>query len=155
MKEAEKLKYKLGLKNGRRRAGGLGLLSNEDLEIDLLSFSQNHIDVKVKDVLDDKEWRFIGFYGYLEDNKKFLSWKLLSLLKSQSDLPWLCGGDFNEILMDPEKRGGVERRSQMIQTFRDTLYECNFQDLDSLVILTLGRIEGREKTTFRKESTVT
>lgn len=46
------------------------------MEIELLSFSQYHIDVKVRDVLDDRVWRFTGFYGHPEENEKLLSWNL-------------------------------------------------------------------------------
>lgn len=120
IKEAERLNNKLGFKyalwvdccgDGRRRAGGLGLLWDEELVVDLLSYSLNHIDVKVK---------------------KILSWDLLTILKNHSDLPWLCGGDFNEILLDSEKSSGVDRRRQSIKLFRDTLNLCNFQDMGFL-----------------------
>lgn len=114
---------------GRRRAGGLGLLWNEEVEIQLLSYSINHIDVEVKDIFENKSWRFTGFYGNPEDDKKALSWNLLSILKNQSDLPWLCAGDFNEILMESEKMGGVGRRNQLIQNFRNILNFCNLHDL--------------------------
>lgn len=33
------------------------------------------------------------------------SWRLLRDLHAYIDLPWLCGGDFNEILFDEEKVG--------------------------------------------------
>lgn len=56
-----------------RRAGGLKLLWNEELEIELLSYSQNHIDVKVKDIAEDKSWRFTRFYGNPKEEKKALS----------------------------------------------------------------------------------
>lgn len=72
------------------------------MEIILLSFSQNHIDVKLTDVIENKLWRFICFYGHPEENKKFLLWNLMSMLKTQNDLPWLCAGNFNEILLDIE-----------------------------------------------------
>lgn len=136
--EAEKLNSKLGFKKavwvdccgmGKRRAGGLGLLWNVEVEIDLISYSLNHIDVKVQDVTEEKLWRFISFYGYPNETKKDLSWNLLTVLKHQNDLPWLYAGDFNEILMETEKKGGVERRGQRIQNFRDTLTLCNLNDL--------------------------
>lgn len=99
------------------------------MEIDLLSFSNNHIDLKLKEVIENKLWRFIGFYGYSEENKKTLSWNLMSLLKTHNNLPWLCVGDFNEILLDTEKKGSVDRRSHVVQNFIDVLNQCNFQDL--------------------------
>lgn len=80
--EAEKLNHKLGFKNavwlncsgeGRKRARRLGLLWDEEVELSLMYFLQNHIDAKVKDVVDNKEWRFTGFYGHLEENRKHLS----------------------------------------------------------------------------------
>lgn len=55
---------------GKRKAGGLGNLWGEDMESELLSFSQNHVDVKLNDIFANKLWRFTGFYGHLEENKK-------------------------------------------------------------------------------------
>lgn len=42
--------------DGRRRAGGLSLLWDEDVEIEKLSYSQNHIDATVKDIMDENTW---------------------------------------------------------------------------------------------------
>lgn len=99
VREAEKLNQSLGFKNAiwvdctgdSRRSGGLGLLWDEDLEVELLSYSQNHINVQVKEALEEKVWRFTGFCGYLEESNKNLSWYLLLMLKNKSNLPWLCG----------------------------------------------------------------
>lgn len=38
----------------RRRAEGLGLLWDEEVDIVLLSFSQNHINVNIKEVMEKK-----------------------------------------------------------------------------------------------------
>lgn len=61
--------------------------------------------------------------------KKKLSWDLLAQLRNHNDLPWLCGGDLNEILLNSEKSGGVDRKRQSIQLFKDTLHLCNLQDV--------------------------
>lgn len=97
--------------------------------VELASYSQNHMDPKVRDVIDDKIWRFTGFYGHPEEAKKALSWNLLSLLKAQYDLPWLCVGDFNKILLDSEKKIGANRKSHLIQNFINVINQCNLQDL--------------------------
>ena len=46
-------------------------------------------------------------------------------LKNKFTLPWLCAGDFNEILKADEKLGGRFRP----EAFREALDECEFKDL--------------------------
>ena len=67
------------------------------IEVDVESSSLNHIDAIVNKT-SEKPWRFIGFYGELETHRRFESWSLLRQLHRQSSLPWLCTGDFNEIV---------------------------------------------------------
>ena len=44
-------------------------------------------------------------------------------------MPWLCVGDFNEILSFKEKIGGAIRPARQIEIFRRTLQDCNSQEL--------------------------
>ena len=44
------------------------------------------------------------------------------------DLPWLCVGDFNEILKAHKKMGGKLRPSKQMQDFQDVV-ECGFVNL--------------------------
>ena len=50
-------------------------------------------------------------------------------LQTKSSLPWLCAGNFNEIIKSHEKLGGRLRPHQQMQDFRDVLDECGFVDL--------------------------
>jgi len=45
------------------------------------------------------------------------------------DIPWLCFGDFNEIIRQDEKVGGALRPYNQMQLFREVLDECGFMDL--------------------------
>jgi hypothetical protein len=70
-------------------------------------FSDQHIDARVVNVGGAKrKWRFPLLAKIIERGN---SWTLLRWLKGQSDLPWLCGGDFNEILSNEEYFGTNER----------------------------------------------
>ena len=45
------------------------------------------------------------------------------------DLPWICVGDFKEIIKVEEKVGGVLRRERLMIVFREALDFCGFRDI--------------------------
>jgi hypothetical protein len=45
------------------------------------------------------------------------------------DLPWLCIGDFNEVLSAEEHFGGNQRDNWQIAQFQDVVADCGFSDL--------------------------
>ena len=55
------------------------------------------------------------------------SWELLLQLHRSHTLPWLCAGDFNEIMCESEKLGGAARPSKQMEDFRRVSMECNLQ----------------------------
>lgn len=57
------------------------------------------------------------------------TWELLEILKGLSSLPWLCGGDFNEILSNTEKWGGPIRPPSQITDFQNISDICALRDL--------------------------
>jgi hypothetical protein len=90
------------------RGGGLALLWSNDICVKLQSYDKLHIDVMVVDPTSGEErWRFTGFYGEARRELRYRSWELLHFLSAQSNAPWLCAGDFNEILDAHEQFGGV------------------------------------------------
>jgi hypothetical protein len=66
--------------------------------LDIYNYSSFHINAMVKDLDGNEQWRFIGFYGQPDSAKRMESWALLKHLSQFQPLPWLCAGDFNEIL---------------------------------------------------------
>jgi hypothetical protein len=53
----------------------------------------------------------------------------MRMLKNQNDKPWLCSGDFNEILHSWEKEGGVPRQQIHMDRFKQALEFCELDDL--------------------------
>ena len=50
-------------------------------------------------------------------------------LVSLSSGPWLCLGDFNELLHDSEKQGGNQRAISLMQAFREAIDDCSLRDM--------------------------
>ncbi|KAL4279545.1 hypothetical protein GQ457_03G016570 [Hibiscus cannabinus] len=108
------------------RCSGLLFLWNNKIIVDLLSYSMLHIDIQILSATD--KFRFTGIYGYANTNLKNKTWDLIDRLRDSSSLPWLIGGDLNEILHDNEKVGGNRRNPSYINNFRDCLSRNQLAD---------------------------
>ncbi|KAL4378923.1 hypothetical protein GQ457_02G026950 [Hibiscus cannabinus] len=53
---------------------------------------------------------------------------IIDSIQPNSNLPWIIGGDFNEVLSDNEKQGGIRRARSQINNFRDCLARNNLYD---------------------------
>ncbi|KAK4387777.1 hypothetical protein Sango_2384300 [Sesamum angolense] len=115
--------------DSKGRSGGLALLWQKSIEVQLQSFSSYHMDVSVRLNEAGDWWRFTGIYGEPDTGKRSEFWNLLCRLHHQSVRPWLCAGDFNEILAHSEKKGGPVRAEWQIRNFRNCLAECSLHDL--------------------------
>ena len=74
-------------------------------------------------------WRITGFYRRLEDHRKHESRSYLRHLHSRDSLPWICIGDYNEILNSNEKQDRIPRPLRPMEEFRTTLLHCGLIDL--------------------------
>ena len=99
-----------------------------ELTVEVKSWSKHHIDAVVF-AENGSYWRCTWIYGHLEMCQKHHTWTLLKKLANLSSLPWLCFGDFNEILWPHEKIKGINREATMMQVVRDTIRNCSLVDL--------------------------
>ena len=134
IKRMERIKNRIGFANGlivpsRGRSGGMAMFWIQEVNLDINSYSGNHIDAIVREIDGNFLWRITGFYGHPETHHRYESWRLLAFLHSQFQLPWLCLGDFNEILSISEKEGGVTPSQQQMEGFRNVVNFCEFVDL--------------------------
>ena len=113
---------------GRRRRGGLVLFWTQDVDIQVVSWSHNHIDVIVREA-DGFEWRFTGMYGFPEEENKVKTGALMEALARAPSLPWMCGGDFNLMMMASEKKGGDEFKLHEAEILRKAVDVCQFMDM--------------------------
>jgi exonuclease III len=130
----EKVRVRIGFDNvfvvnSVGKSGGLALLWRNDICVEIQNYSRHHINAVVSMEKTGPPWKFSGFYGHPEADKRSESWSLLRLLGSFNPHSWLCLGDFNEILEADEKFGGNPKSRSQMKEFRDTLSCCNLHDL--------------------------
>lgn len=110
------------------RSGGLALFWRNRIDVRLRSISKYYIDVDVADRNRDT-WRFTGIYEEPQSDEKEMTWAAMRTLNAAGTGPWLCAGDFNEILFSYEKQGGAARHQSLMDRFRVVLDECGMDDL--------------------------
>ena len=98
------------------------------MRVKLLPYSQYHIDV-IPTERDREPWRLICVYGEEQLSERHKTWSLLKFIKSSSPLPWVCIGDFNEVLYQSEHIGVQERSRAQIEGFREMVDVCGLNDL--------------------------
>lgn len=127
------LKDRLGFNGGLHvdsvgKSGGLVLLWDDSVVVDVKSFSNHHINAWAANQ-DGFMWRFTGIYGFSDFANRHHTLELLERLSVLFTLPWLVGGDFNEVLYASEMEGGSDRRFGSMARFRRTVDDCGLVNL--------------------------
>lgn len=86
--------------------GGLALFWKKNFDLLIESSSLNHINALINKGKENV-WRFTGFYRAPETYLRTESWDLLRSLHKHFVVPWICVGDFNELLTSHENMGGM------------------------------------------------
>ena len=120
------------------RSGGLALLWKALNSVTLLKYANNFIDAEVE-VPELGKWRLTGFYGFPKSSRRRESWDLLRLLAGSFELPWVCIGDFNDLLAATEKRGRITHPNWKLMGFQSAIADCQLIDLGVLAINLPGK----------------
>ncbi|XP_075675072.1 uncharacterized protein LOC142644317 [Castanea sativa] len=110
-------------------SGGLALLWKSDAKVHIKKISRWFIDAHVVCKTTGLTWRLTGFYGQPDTSKREETWTLLESLGRYNTLPWLCVGDYNEIVKRSEKLGGALRPARQMDRFHTVIHHCRFLDL--------------------------
>lgn len=84
------------------KAGGLPMFWSDDISVRVGVKNSHVMDAIIRDKYG-VGWRMSGIYGWADGGSKVKTWELINDLGRDNSLPWLIGGDFNEILWANEK----------------------------------------------------
>ncbi|XP_073357962.1 uncharacterized protein [Aegilops tauschii subsp. strangulata] len=152
--ELERFRWMMGpinmcARNPVGRSRGVALFWRRGVNVALGSYGRRHVDVDVTEE-EGSVWPLTEVYGESETERKKETWKTSRLLgqQHQQGRPWLCLGDFNEILTCDEKMGGAARPQQYLDRFREALETCDLGDIGYEGDKFTWRNHSKEMTTY-------
>jgi hypothetical protein len=102
--------------NNSGRSGGFGLFWNNGVDLSIKKFSNYHIDTMVNEQ-EKESWRISFIYEEPNRSLRWRTWNIMKQMRSDSFLPWVCIGDFNEILKKEEQFGPNIREEYLMEGF--------------------------------------
>lgn len=110
-------------------SSGLSLLWKPNTQVHVQNFSRWFIDAHIVCADIGLKWRLTGFYSHPNTSKREETWTLLESFGCSNTMPWLCLGDFNEIISRREKAGESLRPNRQMDRFHTAISCCGFLDL--------------------------
>ncbi|KAH7834251.1 hypothetical protein Vadar_014192 [Vaccinium darrowii] len=99
-----------------------------DLNVELSNKNLMHVIVTKKS--NQKVWDVAFVYGcHLRDGSGIV-WNYIRHIAWSESLPWLCMGDFNQILGVSDKIGGLISNQNAITSFHELISDCGLVDLE-------------------------
>ena len=108
--------------------GGLALMWKNDCNIVIKDSCSHFIDFEIS-IDQIGRWRYTGYYGCPERERRQESWNMLRDLAGRSTLPWCIIGDFNDMMVAEEKIGGCAQPRRLLDGFTDCIHDCQLMDL--------------------------
>lgn len=101
------------------RSGGLALFWQKRWDLAIVAYSNYHIDAWLNKSICNTRWRLTYFYRepHTHLHNRFWSFMKQKHNPQSSVEPWLCLGDWNEILQPSEKQRGTLCNLAQIQRF--------------------------------------
>ena len=83
------------------------LWDSTQVEVSELSSTEQEIYTMVRDISSNSSWLMSAIYASPKFVERLLLWENLSKVVELHNLPWIIAGDFNEVLVEEDKFGGI------------------------------------------------
>lgn len=120
----------VALAEARGQSGGLWILKNNACNVVTTVLDVYHDTITIKLAIGNESWTLTGMYASPTYSKRLELWHHLSSLKDTITGPWMIIGDFNEIILPSEQKGGTFNQSRA-EALNRTLNDCNLIDVST------------------------
>ncbi|KAH0712322.1 hypothetical protein KY289_008281 [Solanum tuberosum] len=100
-----------------------------ELEREVMRDSYQQLTIKFRHVTCQKEVVISAVYARCTSLERLELWEDLEDIAANVDVPWIVGGDFNVILEETEKLGGLPVTQQETTDFAQCLSSCNLSEI--------------------------
>ena len=98
-------------------------------KVEIITHSEYSIHALVKVSFPSLFFLLTTVYASPNFNKRKYFWNYLQNLANVVSLPWVLLGDFNDMILDDEKMGGLPVNRNHISAFRNCMDKCGLIDL--------------------------
>ncbi|KAK4279410.1 hypothetical protein QN277_011196 [Acacia crassicarpa] len=110
-------------------SSGLALWWSEELTVNILFSSSNIIHTSVMSTSLSTPAYITFIHAPTDEGDRLLCWQEVRRIKNSIMTSWLCMGDFNDILAQDEKCGGLPKAWRKILNFKCFVEDCELEDL--------------------------
>lgn len=111
------------------KSGGLCLFWKDNVKVEVLYSDCNVIHTFVSNMNTNNSFHYSFVYGNPTSQHRKSFWEKLRTLHPQNQNPWICSGDFDEILHQSDKCGIEKHPEKQIQIFKNFLASKNMEEL--------------------------
>lgn len=117
--------------NPQGLAGGMVLFWTDQISLTITHSTPHLIDTFCSENGGINSMCLTALHAPATFHQRQLLWADLRHLRHSNTQPWICLGDFNEVLYSWEKISKRHAESYRMQSFRDVLYDCALMDLET------------------------
>ncbi|XP_019248638.1 PREDICTED: uncharacterized protein LOC109227900 [Nicotiana attenuata] len=126
----EEYRRKLGIHSAYANVNGkIWAFVDEDTNVDILMNIEQQMTLKLFHKNLNNELYVTLVYAKCDPTERIELWDLMYHLASDMESPWLVGGDFNVILSEEEKCGGLPIYLSEVEDFAQCVDACALYDL--------------------------
>jgi hypothetical protein len=119
---------KIAIAEARGQAGGLWILKQNGSNVITTVEDVYHDTITIKVAVGNDSWLLTGMYASPIYTKRLELLQHLISLNANVDGPWMIVGDFNEVILPSEQKGGNFNQSRADALLK-VMDECHFVDI--------------------------